>query len=628
MVVNQQCPSCEKEIPGNAPGGLCPSCVMKMGKAGIPGGQQNTSAWANENALIDVEDIARRLPNLDFIEMIGSGGMGTVFKARQKSLDRLVAVKLLSPRISKDPSFAERFNREARTLAKLNHPNIVAVYESGEIDGRYYIVMEYIDGINLREAIRARTLNADDALSIVPQICEALFYAHGEGVVHRDIKPENILLDKKGRVKIADFGLAKLLGQKMEHLTLTGTNQIVGTLNYMAPEQLEKPMAVDHRADIYSLGVVFYELLTGELPIGRFSAPSEFAACDRMLDQVVFRTLEKEPGRRYQTASEVKSAVETYQPDLECLQNADPRPGDPKKHSQINYRIPFSIPNVHGGFATADGILRFDGNAIEVEWQTKDSVFGSFKSGPHVQTIPVSEILWVRSKSRNGSRIAIQTDKLTDAERIPGSQSGTIKLNVGRSDRSMALAFVVEIQNYLDQPSDVDRPQYLRPPTDPFEEDEAKRRVLIPGLGLIAAGILNLICAVTVASLFAVTISRDESFLFVNEQGEQLPLPIAILIIGTFGFGIPLLLGAIAISGASRMLHLRNHGFVSFCCIVNLIPIHFGWLIAAPFGIWSLATLNRRSMKLTFDEIAALHEMPDEKPIVSHQKENQSEHES
>ena len=148
MTTKQQCPSCQKDIPGNAPGGLCPGCVIKMGKSERPG-QQNTSAWADAGATIGVDDIGKRLPNLEFIEVIGSGGMGTVFKARQKSLDRLVAVKLLSPKISNDPSFAERFNREARTLAKLSHPNIVAVFESGEIEGRYYIVMEFIDGINL-----------------------------------------------------------------------------------------------------------------------------------------------------------------------------------------------------------------------------------------------------------------------------------------------------------------------------------------------------------------------------------------------------------------------------------------------------------------------------------------------
>ena len=143
----------------------------------------------------------------------------------------------------------------------------------------------------------------------MPQICDALQFAHEAGIVHRDIKPENILLDAKGRVKIADFGLAKLLGDAgPQHLT--GTHQVMGTLHYMAPEQWERPRHVDHRADIYSLGVVFYEMLTGELPLGRFAPPSEKVQVDVRLDEVVLRALEKEPERRYQHASDVKTDVE------------------------------------------------------------------------------------------------------------------------------------------------------------------------------------------------------------------------------------------------------------------------------------------------------------------------------
>jgi hypothetical protein len=171
--------------------------------------------------------------------------------------------------------------------------------------------MEYVDGPNLRQLERAGKLSPREALQIVPQICEALQYAHDEGIVHRDIKPENVLLDKKGRVKIADFGLAKILGREPQDFHLTGVGQIMGTPNYMAPEQIEHPQSVDHRADIYSLGVVFYEMLTGELPLGKFAPPSRKVQIDVRLDDVVLRALEKEPERRYQTASQVKTAVET-----------------------------------------------------------------------------------------------------------------------------------------------------------------------------------------------------------------------------------------------------------------------------------------------------------------------------
>src|SRR5262249_59577066 len=142
-------------------------------------------------------------------------------------------------------------------------------------------------------------------------IWEAIQYADEQGVVHRDIKPENILLDRRGHVKIADFGLAKLLGQKAAASALTGSHQVMGTPHYMAPEQMEKPLAVDHRADIYSLGVVFYEMLTGELPLGRFAPPSQRVHVDVRLDEVVFRALEKEPERRYQHARRVKAGCES-----------------------------------------------------------------------------------------------------------------------------------------------------------------------------------------------------------------------------------------------------------------------------------------------------------------------------
>ncbi len=166
------------------------------------------------------------------------------------------------------------------------------------MDGLFFIVMEYVDGVNLRQTIRSGKLTPKEALAIVPQICEALQYAHDEGVVHRDIKPENILIDKKGRVKIADFGLAKLLGRESKDHALTATNHVMGTVRYMAPEQMEGSRSVDHRADIYSLGVVLYEMLTGELPLGRFAPPSEKVQIDVRLDEVVFRSLERTPERR------------------------------------------------------------------------------------------------------------------------------------------------------------------------------------------------------------------------------------------------------------------------------------------------------------------------------------------
>jgi len=273
------------------------------------------------------------VPGYEIIKELGRGGMGVVYLARQVKLDRQVALKILPSEMSADPTFLERFNREARALAKLSHPNIVAVHDFGQADGQSYFVMEYIEGANLRQRLRAEQIKPDEARSIVMQLCDALQYAHEEGIIHRDIKPENVLLDKRGRVRIADFGIAKLLSRKTGGYTLTGPWQVVGTLHYMAPEQLDNPLSVDHRADIYSLGVVCYELLTGTLPLGRFALPSETANIDSRWDEIILRALEKQPEQRFQSANELKVALDDiaqpappHRARLEDKLQAEPRP--------------------------------------------------------------------------------------------------------------------------------------------------------------------------------------------------------------------------------------------------------------------------------------------------------------
>ncbi|MCW5555760.1 MAG: serine/threonine protein kinase [Verrucomicrobiae bacterium] len=309
METTRICPSCQKPLPTDVPLGLCPECLIKSGfNTGTePGNPGKESSFVPPS----VEELRKLFPQLEILELIGKGGMGAVYKARQMALDRLVALKILPPGAADDAGFAERFNREARALARLNHPHIVAVHDFGQAGGQPYLVMEFVDGPNLRQVEQAGRLTPQQALEIVPQICEALQFAHNEGVVHRDIKPENILLDKKGRVKITDFGIAKIVGVPAGKVSLTGAKDVLGTPHYMAPEQVEKPSTVDHRADIYSLGVVFYELLTGELPLGKFQPPSRKVQMDVRLDEVVLHALEKEPERRYQQASQVKTDVET-----------------------------------------------------------------------------------------------------------------------------------------------------------------------------------------------------------------------------------------------------------------------------------------------------------------------------
>ncbi len=342
MSETNRCPECGAELPASAPRGLCPACLMKRGletntvgggSDGSKEGESGKRKWVPPG----VEEVAGRFPELELLRLIGRGGMGAVYQARQKNLDRMVALKILPPEMGNDGAFAERFTREAQAMARLSHPHIVAIHEFGERGGWYYFVMEYVDGLNLRGLLDSGHVAAKEALAIVPQICEALQYAHDQGIVHRDIKPENILLNKRGQVKIADFGLAKLLrrtedgglrtewGQKGMALSDVGsslstqssvliTSTIAGTPQYMAPEQRERPAEVDHRADIYSLGVVFYQMLTGELPVGGgsgFVPPSRMVRIDVRLDEVVLRALEREPEKRYQQVSEVKTEVET-----------------------------------------------------------------------------------------------------------------------------------------------------------------------------------------------------------------------------------------------------------------------------------------------------------------------------
>jgi len=326
MDVNRKCKDCGAPVGEEAPEGLCPRCLLKMAMGtrppGTAPGEGPVPPPGSPGALPDPARLSEYFPQLEILELLGQGGMGAVYKARQPGLDRLVALKILWRQGVSDPGFAERFTREARALARLNHPNIVAVHEFGQTHGLHYLILEFVDGTDLRRIEHSARLTPRQALEIIPQICAALQFAHDEGVVHRDIKPENVLLDKKGRVKITDFGLAKILGLEPQGRRLTGVRDVMGTPHYMAPEQVEHPQEVDHRADIYSLGVVFYEMLTGELPLGRFAPPSRKVPLDARLDEVVLHTLEKEPERRYQQASQVKT-------DVEAIARA-PTPAQPK----------------------------------------------------------------------------------------------------------------------------------------------------------------------------------------------------------------------------------------------------------------------------------------------------------
>ncbi len=335
-----RCPVCGAPQSATAPDGLCPKCLLEGALLPTEPGEPGRST---RPGVPDLARLAEAFPELEIQGLLGVGGMGAVFRARQPHLDRWVALKVLPESLAAKPAFAERFNREARTLARLNHPNIVTVHDFGRRAGFYFLLMEFMDGVNLRQAMRAGRFTPEQALGLVPKICEALQFAHEEGVLHRDIKPENILLDGRGRVKIADFGIAKLLGESEADPSLTVSGAALGTPAYMAPEQIENPSQVDHRADIYSLGVVFYEMLTGELPLGRFAPPSEKGTVDPRVDEIVMRALAKERELRQQSATQVRTEVEGVTQSAPTRGKAD--------------RAPSAVGNHGSGRAQPDFVL-------------------------------------------------------------------------------------------------------------------------------------------------------------------------------------------------------------------------------------------------------------------------------
>jgi len=314
MTNQLKCPQCGQDVPQDAPQGLCPKCLI--GNVLQSSVTSTTSVASTTPPSIKAagtqppspHELAKKFRQLEIVELLGQGGMGIVYKARQISLDRTVALKILPPDVKDAPTFSERFAREARSLAKLSHPNIVAVYDFGHTDGLYYFIMEYVDGTDLRKVQTRQRVKPRQALRVVADICAGLHLAHDQGIVHRDIKPENVLVNKSGRLKIADFGLAKLLHTVTDNESLT-SHGALGTPNYMAPEQWHSPATVDQRADIYSVGVLFYELLTGSLPAAELVPPSAFAKVDKRVDDIVRRALEADPEKRYQQASDLRKEV-------------------------------------------------------------------------------------------------------------------------------------------------------------------------------------------------------------------------------------------------------------------------------------------------------------------------------
>ena len=547
METKRVCPSCQKTLPPNVPLGLCPECLIKSGfNTGTePGNPGKESGFVPP----PVEEIRKLFPQLEIIELVGQGGMGAVYKARQPTLDRFVALKILPPDSAKDAGFAERFNREARALARLNHPHIVAVHDFGQAGGQPYLVMEFVDGLNLRQVEQAGRLPPEQALEIVPQICEALQFAHNEGVVHRDIKPENILLDKKGRLKITDFGIAKIVGVPAGKISLTGAKDFIGTLHYMAPEQVEKPATVDHRADIYSLGVVFYEMLTGELPLGKFQPPSKKVQVDVRLDEVVLHALEKEPERRYQHASEVKTDVETITNGLTqaapSLVSQEQLTKLSKGSSAATVRVVNKIAwSIFGLLMLIGAVVDFNHDRFS-ELARLSLIAATILSLAVAVTVFAIYLINYRFRIGRGGR-----------EEVPSPKS---EINAG-----CPLTPVTTTQT-------------------PVNVENVRRQLNAPAIGLVVTGILNWLAIPYTFLVTTGVVSQIE-----NRGSYMILVPLSAFV-----------LSSVMIVAGLKMKRLEAYGLAVAGSVLAIL-VTPGNVIGLPLGIWALVVLSHREVREAF----------------------------
>jgi serine/threonine protein kinase len=595
------CPGCQTELAADAPDGLCPACLYQRliegrDEADVPAAGRTPPAAFEPPA---PAELGRHFPQLEILALLGQGGMGAVYKARQTKLDRLVAVKVLPPEVARDPAFAERFTREAQSLARLNHPHIVTVYDFGDVDGLYYFTMEYVDGHNLRDLLQAGPLPPAQALAIVPQLCDALEYAHDEGLVHRDIKPENILLDKKGRVKIADFGLARLVGLTPAYLTLTGTHEVMGTLLYMAPEQMKRTHSVDHRADLYSLGVVLYEMLTGELPLGRFAPPSHKAAVDERIDQVVLRALAREPAERYQDAGAFKrdavaALVAAGAPGRASARNESVQPVPHAKQGWPSVR--FHICTPHGEVA-ARGLLHRDDQALVIEFEfAKRNVWKKFRDffqapdRPHEVRIPLDQIAsftygW--GWGRPPRSVILKVRRLSALVGVPGSKQGELQLYIQREDRPTARLLVESIAATFGRAG-----RALAAPV--YDREHARREVATPAVGLFLTGLVTLLSWFW--TVFFVIFQHVDPRAGWRYWEHSSVFWLVLILVGSLIVPV----SAVIMTSAVMMRRLRWYPLVAASAILAMIPWSPGWLIGLGFGIWTCIVLGKPEVTEAF----------------------------
>ena len=308
-----RCPTCKQlweddEIVD----GLCPGCLM--GDCLDEQRRQAGNGWENGWEPPPVEELQPLFADYEIEALVGRGGMGAVYRAIQKKLNRQVAIKILPPALGWNPASKDRFVREALTLAKLHHPGFVTIHDSGQSQDLCYLVMEYVDGQTLREYALENRLSARQVLELGSRLCRTMEVAHAAGIIHRDLKLENILVASWEEVKIADFGVAKLFGESAgdDGGAIFASCRAAGTRAFMAPEQMTNPGQVDQRADIYSLGVILYLLLTGGLPAAEPVPPCQvLPELDPRVDALILRALATDPANRHQSMLELRRDLET-----------------------------------------------------------------------------------------------------------------------------------------------------------------------------------------------------------------------------------------------------------------------------------------------------------------------------
>ncbi len=306
---------------------VCPSCGIEFEAISHPQGQPvfcpNCASEVDPNRGVSLEELG----GYKLAGLLGQGGMGQVYRAVSPD-GAVVAVKVMAQESAESPELQERFDREMEIMASLDHPNIVKVIERGRTSRFKFFVMELIEGPTLRHLIREGKLTEPDITGIAIQTLQALGYAHARGIIHRDIKPENIMFDRAGTVKVTDFGLARKV--TFQGPALTATNAFMGTETYMSPEQKINPKAVTHRTDIYSFGVVLYEMLTGGmLPLGIFQPPSFYRPLHEFWDGLTFRLLDLNPDMRPANCDDIVTDLENFRQHPNAPKLATSRPASP-----------------------------------------------------------------------------------------------------------------------------------------------------------------------------------------------------------------------------------------------------------------------------------------------------------